>query len=472
MARRKHNKIIKNVLMTGIADRGKAVGRSDEGQVIFTDGAVPGDVIDALVLRKKKSMSEALVQRIVTYSSDRKTPDCQHFGTCGGCKWQNLKYEAQLKHKEQTVKDCIKRIAKIETDIVQPIIGCHSNLRYRNKLEYSFSNKRWITDEEAQSDQEIIDNLAFGFHKPGYFDKIVDIKECLLQDDLTNQIRNFIKSFAIQHELSFYDLRAHTGFLRNMIVRNTTNGDWMVILIFGYNDPEKIKMIMDATQLKFPDIKSLNYCINDKVNDTIWDKEVLTWHGLPYIVQSLRNIKYQIGTKSFFQTNPIQAQILFDVAVNYADLQVNDNVYDLYTGLGSIALYIADKVKHVTGIEEIQDAIRDANVNKALNNIENATFYAGDVKHLLNDDFVQKHGKADVIITDPPRQGMHENVVKTLLELEAPRLVYISCNPATQARDLALLSEKYETILVQPVDMFPHTHHIECVAKLQLKSAQ
>lgn len=470
MARRKHNKIIKDVLMTGIADKGKAVGRSNDGQVIFTDGAVPGDVIDALLLRKKKSMSEALVQRIVTYSPDRKQPECRHFGTCGGCKWQNLEYFAQLRHKEQTVKDCIKRIAKLDPLIVQPIIGCDTNLRYRNKLEYSFSNKRWITNIEAASDVEITNNLAFGFHKPGYFDKVVDIEECLLQDDLTNKIRNFIKSFAVQHEYSFYDLRAHIGLLRNMVVRNTTTGDWMVILIFGYNDQEKVKLIMDAIQQQFPEIKSLNYCINDKVNDTIWDKDVTTWHGQPYIIQSLGNVKYQIGTKSFFQTNPVQAKILFDVAAIYADLKSSDNVYDLYTGLGSIALYLADKVKSVTGIEEIPDAIRDADVNKELNGIKNATFYAGDVKHLLNDDFVQKHGKADVIITDPPRQGMHENVVKTLLELEAPRLVYISCNPATQARDLALLNEKYDTIAVQPVDMFPHTHHIECVAKLKLRS--
>ena len=311
---------------------------------------------------------------------------------------------------------------------------------------------------------------AFGFHKPGYFDKIVDINQCLLQDDLTNEIRNFVKATALEHEYSFYDLRAHQGLLRNMIVRNTTTGDWMVILIFGYEDQEKILVLMEALKNKFPQITSLNYCVNDKVNDTIWDKEVINYHGQPFIVQNLREVSYRIGTKSFFQTNPKQAVTLFDVAAEYADLTPNDNVYDLYTGLGSIALYIADKVKQVTGIEEISEAIDDANINMKLNNIQNATFYAGDVKHLLNDDFVAKHGKADVIITDPPRQGMHENVVKTLLELAVPRMVYISCNPATQARDLHLLSEKYDVISVQPVDMFPHTHHIESVAKLILRS--
>ncbi len=278
-----------------------------------------------------------------------------------------------------------------------------------------------------------------------------------------------MKDFAVENDYSFYDLRAHNGLLRNMIVRNSTKGDWMVNLIFGYDDQEKIVLIMDALKTNFPQITSLNYCVNDKVNDTIWDKEVINYHGVPYILEQLRDVQYKIGTKSFFQTNPKQAKTLFDVASDYAELTKDDNVYDLYTGLGSIALYISSKVKHVTGIEEIAEAIADANINMELNNIKTTTFYTGDVKHLLNDDFVAKHGKADVIITDPPRLGMHESVVQTLLELEVPRLVYISCNPATQARDLALLNEKYETIAIQPVDMFPHTHHIESVAKLKLR---
>lgn len=469
MAKR-NKKVLKNVLITGIADKGKAVGRTDDGEVVFVQDAVPGDRVDVQVLRKKKSMSEGMVIQFHSYSSDRVAPACRHFGVCGGCKWQHLDYSAQLRHKEQTVRDCIRRIARLDPDIVQPIIGCNQNYRYRNKLEYSFSTRRWLTKEETTSDGEIAKEGALGFHRPGFFDKIVSIEECLLQDDLSNQIRNFIRGYAKDKELEYYDLREHTGFLRNMVVRNSTLGDWMLIMVFGYNDEEAIPAMMNAIHDAFPQITSLNYTINDKLNDTIFDKEVITWKGNPYIVEKLREVEYRIGPKSFFQTNPRQAVVLFDVAKEYASLKSEDNVYDLYTGLGSIALYISADVAHVTGIEEIPEAIVDANLNRDLNRINNATFYAGDVKHLLNDDFIKKHGKADLVITDPPRQGMHEQVVETLLALEAPRLVYISCNPATQARDLALLSVKYDTIKVQPVDMFPHTHHIESVAQLQLKA--
>ncbi len=467
MARKK--KSVPDLLITGIADKGKAVGRTDSGEVIFVDGVVPGDVVDVLVIRKKKSMSEAVVTAFKKYSEDRVSPKCLHFGVCGGCKWQNLSYDAQLKHKFQTVKDSIRRIAKLDENIVQPIIGCENNLLYRNKLEYSFSSKRWLTTKEASSDEVIDRNGALGFHKAGYFDKIVDIDQCLLQDDLTNKIRNFVRQYAIENSYSFYDLRAHEGLLRNMIVRNTTDGQWMVVVIFGHKDKNKIADLLNALLAGFPQIVSLNYVINGKVNDTISDLDVVNFFGNPYIVQSLGEVKYRIGQKSFFQTNPTQAVRLFDIAAHYAELTSEDNVYDLYTGLGSIALYISHLVRHVTGIEEIPEAIADANLNKEFNGIANATFYTGDVKLLLNSDFVQKHGKADVIITDPPRAGMHEDVIKTLLTLEVKRIVYISCNPATQARDLALLSEKYDVVAIQPVDMFPHTHHIESVAKLKLK---
>ena len=469
MARKK--KSVFDLLITGIADKGKAVGRTEAGEVIFMDGAVPGDVVDVLVIRKKKSLSQAVITAFKKYSDDRVDPPCAHFGICGGCKWQNLSYDAQLRHKYQTVKDSIRRIAKLDDNIVQPIIGCKNNLLYRNKLEYSFSSKRWLTEKETSSDEIIDRNGALGFHKAGYFDKIVDIDQCLLQDDLTNKIRNFVRQYAIVNLYSFYDLRAHTGLMRNMIVRNTTDGQWMVVVIFGHKDKKKISDILDALLVAFPQLTSLNYVINGKVNDTIFDLEVINYYGEPYIIQSLGDVKYRIGQKSFFQTNPTQAIRLFDIATEYAELTKEDNVYDLYTGLGSIALYIAHLVKNVTGIEEILEAIADANLNMEFNGIKNATFYAGDVKHLLNDDFVQKHGKADVIITDPPRAGMHEDVIQTLLRLQAKRLVYISCNPATQARDLALLSEKYEVTAVQPVDMFPHTHHIESVAKLKLKAS-
>lgn len=468
MSRKK--KAIYNLLITGIADKGKAVGRTDDGQVIFVDGAVPGDIVNALVIRKKKSLSEAVVTRFVKYSEERVPADCIHFGVCGGCKWQHLDYQAQLKYKFQIVKDSIRRIAKLKDELVLPIIGCESNLTYRNKLEYSFSNRRWITKEEAASETIIDQPGALGFHRPGSFDKIVDIDQCLLQDDLSNQIRNFVRKFAQNNAFTFYDIRAQKGFLRNMIVRNTTEGEWMVIMIFGFHDVENIALMMTAIQTEFREITSLNYVVNTKVNDTIFDREVTVWSGKPYIVEKLGEVKYQIGAKSFFQTNPIQAVRLFDVALDFAELKETDNVYDLYTGLGSIALYVAGRVKQITGIEEIPEAIADANINREFNGITNATFYAGDVKDILNEDFVIKHGKPDVVITDPPRAGMHEDVIKTLLTLDVPSIVYISCNPATQARDLALLNEKYETIAIQPVDMFPHTHHIESVVKLKLRS--
>jgi 23S rRNA (uracil1939-C5)-methyltransferase len=467
LARKK--KTVNNLLISGIADKGKAVGRTDEGEVIFVDGAVPGDVVDVLVLRKKKSLSEAVVTKVVSLSPDRVEPMCQHFDICGGCKWQDLKYDAQLFHKEKTVKDSIKRIAKLDPSIVLPIIGCDENLRYRNKLEYSASTKRWITQLEAQNNAEIINNGAFGFHKAGFFDKIVGIEKCLLQEDLSNNIRNFVRDYIEGNNLTYYDIRNHTGFLRNMIVRNTLDGQWMIIVVFGEDDQEIILTLLQAIKTAFPSISSLNYVINTKLNDTIWDQNVITYHGQPYIIEQLGNVKYKIGTKSFFQTNPRQAKRLFDVAVEMADLKISDNVYDLYTGLGSIALYIADKVNKVIGIEEVPEAIEDARENMVLNDITNAVFYAGDVKDILNENFIKKHGKADIVITDPPRAGMHENVVNTLLELSAPRIVYISCNPATQARDLGLLSTKYDVIQVQPVDMFPHTHHIESVALLQLR---
>jgi 23S rRNA (uracil1939-C5)-methyltransferase len=369
------------------------------------------------------------------------------------------------------VRDCIRRIARLNPDIVQPIIGCADNFHYRNKLEFSFSTKRWITRQEAAGDEEIQNQGALGFHKAGFFDKIVNIEECLLQEDLSNTIRNFVRDYAALHALSYYDLREHHGLLRNMIVRNTTLGQWMVIMIFGEHNDEAISGVMNALENRFPEITSLNYVVNTKQNDTIFDQEIITVKGNPYVVEQLGEVRFKIGTKSFFQTNPRQAKVLFDVAKEYAQLEKHHNVYDLYTGLGSIALYIADGAGHVTGIEEIPEAIDDALVNMEFNNIRNATFYAGDVKNILNNDFISAHGKPDVVITDPPRAGMHEDVINTLLALEASVIVYISCNPATQGRDLQLLSARYDTVKVQPVDMFPHTQHIESVAKLVLRKS-
>ncbi|MFZ1702718.1 MAG: 23S rRNA (uracil(1939)-C(5))-methyltransferase RlmD [Saprospiraceae bacterium] len=468
MAKRK-KQVLSNLLITGIADKGKAIGKSEAGHVVFVEGVVPGDVADVLVLRKKKSFYEAIPLEIKQFSPDRITPECQHFGVCGGCKWQNLSYEKQLEHKFIVVRDAMQRIAKLTPTLVQPVLGNATPFYYRNKLEYSFSDKRWITEKEAETETVFDNHNALGFHRPGFFDKIVDIQTCLLQENKSDAIRNFVREFTLKHGYSFYNTRGHNGLMRNMFVRNTTLNQWMIIVVFGQEDSEKIQALMEAINKQFPEINSLSYIVNLKWNDSIYDQEIIHYKGEEYIEETLGNINYHIGPKSFFQTNTLQAIRLFDLAESMANLKPTDNVYDLYTGLGSIALYIADKVKQVVGIEEVAAAIEDAEVNKKLNDIHNATFYAGDVKDVLDPTFVEKHGKPDLIITDPPRAGMHENVVKTLLTLEAPKIVYISCNPATQARDLYLLKEKYDVVNIQPVDMFPHTHHIECVALLELK---
>jgi 23S rRNA (uracil1939-C5)-methyltransferase len=468
MGKRK-KQIIANLLITGIADKGKAIGKNNEGQVVFVDSVVPGDVVDVLVLRKKKSYYEAVPLEIKSFSSDRIQPDCRHFGVCGGCKWQNLSYEKQLEHKYIVVRDAIQRIAKLDISVLLPIVGCREIFHYRNKLEYSFSDKRWITNEEAASEKVINKIPALGFHRPGFFDKIVDIEECLLQDNKTNEIRNFVKKYTLENGYTYYSTFFHEGDMRNMVVRNTSTGQWMVIVVFGREKDSNIENLMNAIANRFPEIDSLFYVVNSKKNDTLFDQNMILHKGKEYIEESLGQVTYRIGPKSFFQTNTRQAIRLFDIAVGFAECKPTDHVFDLYTGLGSIALYIADKVEKVVGIEEIPEAIEDANINKKLNGITNADFYAGDVKDLLNPDFIKKHGKPDVVFTDPPRAGMHEDVVKTLLLLEAPKIVYISCNPATQARDLYLLKEKYNVTAIQPVDMFPHTHHIECVARLELK---
>ncbi len=470
MARKK--KLIKGLLITDIADKGKAMGKTEDGQVVFVDGVVPGDIVDVLILRKKKNYAEGVVDQIVKFSDARIKPACDHFGACGGCKWQNLKYEAQLKFKEKVVKDAMIRIAKLKNDVVKPIVGCEHIFQYRNKLEYSSSTKRWLTKEEIVTSDVILDDHgALGFHKSGFFDKIVSIDECLLQENFTNTLRNFVRSYIEDNQLTMYDIRQHTGFLRNIVVRNTTDGQWMVIMVFGENDTEHIENLMNTLKSKFNEITSLYYVVNTKFNDTTFDLDYHLWFGLPYISQSLGNVKYKIGPKSFFQTNPKQAENLFNIAVKYAEIKPTDTVYDLYTGLGSIALYVSGSAHQVIGIEEIPEAIEDAKINVNYNEIHNAIFYAGDVKEILNKTFFDKHAKADVVITDPPRAGMHTEVVETLLNLEAHRIVYISCNPATQARDLQLLSAKYDVDEVTPVDMFPHTHHIESVAKLTLKSS-
>ena len=468
MARRR-KRVVEDVAVTGIADKGMAVGRSPEGEVIFINGAVPGDVVDVLVLRKRKKVAQGVVKEFKKRSEGRIQPFCKHFDDCGGCKWQNLSYENQLNHKWINVRDAMTRLAKLEEDLIEPILGSLATERYRNKLEYSFASKSYIPKSQLDLLDEIPKQPGLGFHVSGAWDKVLDLEECYLQDDRSNEIRMFVRNYCLENDFSFYDPRSHKGLMRNMIVRNTTIDEWMLILVFSKRDMDRIESLLQAIDMNFDFITSLNYVVNEKVNDTLFDQDIINYKGKPNIIEQLGEVKYKVGPKSFFQTNTQQAIRLFDTVVEFADLKGDENVYDLYTGLGSIALYIADKVKHVTGIEEIVAAIDDANENAIFNSIQNTTFYAGDVKDILTDDFSERHGKPDLVITDPPRAGMHADVCNTLLSLEAPRIVYVSCNPSTQARDLLILKEKYDVKRIKPVDMFPHTHHIENIALLVLR---
>lgn len=462
---RKHF-IIPEVPFHGLADRGKGVGRTSEGMVVFADGAVPGDVADIFVQKKKGGFAEGRVERLVVPSPQRTEPFCQHFSICGGCKWQNLSYETQLEHKHQTVVDAFERIAKVEVGEMQPIMGSPKTTFYRNKLEFGFANRRWMLAEELNTG--IVPGGGVGFHKAGAFDKVIDIEKCWLMDDLSNQIRNTARTIAQEQNLEFYDLRTHKGFLRNLMLRMTTTGEVMMLFSFAQNLTEEIESYLSAMKAHFPDVTTIVYCVNQKFNDTVFDQEMIVWHGKGYVIEQLGDLKFKIGPKSFFQTNSEQAKNLYDTVVEFAGLTGTEKVYDLYTGTGSIALYLAANCKEVIGIEEIPEAIADAEENRALNGINNAIFYAGDVRHVLSPEFAERHGRPDVVITDPPRAGMHEKAVQFLLDLAAPRMVYVSCNPATQARDLVLLSSKYRVVKVRPVDMFPHTHHIENVALLEL----
>ena len=467
MARKRREKILENVEVTGIADKGKAVGRH-EGQVVFIEGAVPGDIVDIRVSKKRKGHYLGRVVKFHSKSPDRVDPVCSHFGVCGGCKWQHLSYEAQLKHKQITVENALSRIGGIDISGIRPILGSSETTYYRNKLEFSFSNKRWITEEEVASGVPIGLKNALGFHRPGAFDKIVDVEKCYLQPDPSNAIRNAVRDYAEEHELSFFDIRQQSGLLRQLYVRACTTGDVMVIVSFFYDDKAAISGLLDFLKTNFPELTSLMYVINDKKNDTIFDLEIQLWEGNPYLVEELGHVKFKIGPKSFFQTNSRQAKTLYDVIVDFAKLSGNELVYDLYTGIGSIACYVANNCKAVIGIEEIEAAIDDAKENAKLNGLSNTNFFAGDVRAILTGPFIEKHGRPDLVITDPPRAGMHKDVVEALIELKAPRIVYVSCNPATQARDLDLLKDLYKVEDIQPVDMFPHTHHIENVVSLAL----
>ncbi len=460
--------IINNLQVANAGSEGKCIARHDE-KVVMIDYAVPGDILDVKVTSSKKSFSFATIQQIVTPSPDRATTFCEHFGTCGGCKWQQMNYDAQLRYKQQQVQDAFERIGKFPFSPLEPILGSASQQFYRNKLEYSFTHKRWLTSLDGAEDLTPEQHAGLGYHIPGRFDKVFDVQKCWLMADLQNQIRNSIRDFCKQHQYDFFNLYGQEGLMRGMILRNTLAGEWMLIMSFGRDDREKINALMDFIKTSFPQITSLLYVINTKHNDTIFDLDIQVYHGDDHLIEFLEELKFKIGPKSFFQTNTSQTLTLYNKAREFAGLTGTENVYDLYTGVGTIALFVAKHARQVVGIEYVEGAILDAHVNAKLNGITNTHFYAGDMKDVLNDGLIEKHGKPDVIITDPPRAGMHEDVVNKILELEAKKVVYVSCNPATQARDIALLQAKYDVVKVQPVDMFPHTHHVENITLLSLR---
>ncbi len=469
MARKKkEHPILEQIRITAVAAEGKALARVDD-LVVFVPYVVPGDVVDLRIRRKKHSYAEAEAIKFHEYSEERAVPFCKHYGVCGGCKWQCLSYENQLKYKQQQVFDALKRIGKVELPEISPILGSEQTKCYRNKLEFTFSNKRWLTREEVEKDVKYDNMSALGFHIPDAFDKVLDIEECHLMEPLNNRIRNGIREFAIREGIPFYNLRSHTGVLRNIMIRTSTTGEAMLLLqarVESDTDNEQLMKVMQFCSENFPEATSLLYVINNKCNDTFGDLEVHTFKGTDFIYEEMEGLKFKVGPKSFYQTNSAQAYNLYKVAREFAALTGNETVYDLYTGTGTIANFVARHCKKVVGIEYVPEAIEDAKINAEINGHTNMLFYAGDMKDVLTRDFIDSHGRPDVIITDPPRAGMHTDVIDTILFAAPERIVYVSCNPATQARDLALLDKDYKVAAVQPVDMFPHTHHVENVVLL------
>lgn len=466
MARKKKKPFYESVKIENIGAEGKALARVGD-MVIFTKYAVPGDIVDLQVTRKKRRYAEAVVTKYREYSHDRVEAFCEYFGTCGGCKWQFLPYEKQLFYKQKQVEDQLQRIGKVELPELMPIIGSEENTFYRNKLEFTFSNKRWLSIDEIKSE---VSNLnALGFHIPGLFDKIININKCWLQPEPSNKIRNFINDYAVQNDLEFFDIKSQTGFLRTLIIRTSSTGEVMIVLSFFKENEEQRCKLLEAVKVQFPEITSLLYVINSKGNDTITDQDIILYSGRDYIFEEMEGLKFKIGPKSFYQTNSDQAYTLYKVVRDFASLDGGEIIYDLYTGTGTIANFIAKNAMKVIGIEYVPEAIEDAKENSRINKIENTNFFAGDIKEVLNIDFVKEHGHPDLIITDPPRAGMHADVVNTLLEIMPDRIIYVSCNPATQARDLSLWDVAYNIEKIQAVDMFPHTHHVENVALLLKK---
>lgn len=475
MARKKKElPLLEGITITGVAAEGKAIARVDN-LVVFVPYVVPGDVVDLQIKRKKHSYAEAEAVKVHQYSDKRAIPFCQHYGVCGGCQWQVLDYSEQLKYKQQQVVDNLSRIGKVVLPEISPILGSEQTQGYRNKLEYTFSNKRWLTREEVAQNVVYDQMNAVGFHIPGAFDKVLAIEKCWLQDDISNRIRNAIRDYAYEHQYTFINLRTHEGMLRNLIIRTSTTGELMVILVAQIKTGEEMRLFETLLQYvadSFSEITSLLYIINNKVNDSIGDLEVHTFKGEDHIFEAMEGLRFKVGPKSFYQTNSRQAYNLYKVARQFAGLTGNELVYDLYTGTGTIANFVSRQAHRVIGIEYVPEAIEDARINSEINGIDNTLFFAGDMKDILTEDFIREHGRPDVIITDPPRAGMHPDVVNVILQSAPKRIVYVSCNPATQARDLQLLDSKYSVKAVQPVDMFPHTYHVENVVLLEIRQEE
>lgn len=460
--------IIENLLITSVAAEGVSLGRHND-YVIFVSGVIPGDIVDVQLTRMRKAYAESKLLKIREFSKDRIEPFCKHFGTCGGCKWQMLPYKKQLEYKEKQVYDQLTRLGKLENLNLKPIIPAKNDKYYRNKLEYTFAQRRWIDSNEPFVENTGRNLEGLGFHVRGMFDRIVDIDECFLQVEPSNEIRNKLREFTKRDGYDYYNSRTHEGMMRNLMIRTSSLGEIMVVVIFNRDEKQLIEAVMRFLDEEFPNLTSLQYVVNTKFNDSIYDQDLICYKGRSYILEDLDGLKFRIGPKSFFQTNTEQALVLYRKTVEFADIKADELIYDLYTGTGTIANFIAKKCKKVVGIDSVPEAIEDAKKNSELNDIDNAVFYAGDMKDLLNSEFIEKNGKPDTIILDPPRAGVHENVINIMREISAKKIVYVSCNPASQARDISMLSDMYNVVEVQALDMFPHTHHVENIVLMEKK---
>lgn len=465
----KKNKILQNIRLFAAGAKGVAIGKTEEGKTVLVTGAIPGDLVNVRVKKSKSKYVEGDVAELLEPSEDRVEPKCIHFGVCGGCKWQSMSYDKQLFFKQDEVVNNIKRIGGVDSFELMPILGAKQQYFYRNKMEFSFSDSRWLTQDEIDSASDFTDRNALGFHIPGMWSKILDLKECHLQEDPSNAIRLAVRKFASENKMEFFDVRNQDGFLRTLMMRQNSKGEWMVLFQLFREEPENQKLLFDFLLNEFPQIKTLVYAINPKPNDSIYDLDIQVYFGDGFLMEEMDELQFKIGPKSFFQTNYDQALELYRKTLEFADLKGDEVVYDLYTGTGTIAQYVARNAKHVIGIESVQEAIDAAIAHAKLNGLENTTFYCGDMKEVFTEEFLQNHPKADVLITDPPRDGMHQKVVEQILKLAPERIVYVSCNSATQARDIALMKDAYEVVKILPVDMFPQTHHVENIALLKKK---